>query len=371
MALQLSLMVQLPRRLGGIDGAACYITGTSVLPTSRLIDIRDTHPLLSPSLCDLADVHTIRASEISLLLHVLSHRLPTLLDQLLAQPGRKPVKLLVLDALTELFHTHDRVSKDTLFERSRSLTEISYHLHAIASKYQLAVFVLNEVVDVFDRNAGADVGRPGEVLYREQSRWFSRADDVPGGSRKEASLGLVWANQVNARIMLSRTERMRVVDDEDGRQTKRPRLEDPPSPVARPIRIRRLNVIFSSVGKPVALDYVVRKDGITTLPEDTIPDGIMPPPSLLPPDRRPRPTQAVTTIAGMSPFDIGTLAADVPPQSGTSGEDEVAAQSAVAEAEEGPQQEASGDEWDQYWKEVDAHDDWYSATEFASSSQGF
>lgn len=367
------MMVQLPHRLGGIDGATCYITGTSILPTSRLIDIRETHPLLSPSLCDLADVHTIRASEIPLLLHVLSHRLPTLLDQLLAQPGRKPVKLLVLDALTELFHTHDRVSKDTLFERSRSLTEISHHLHTLASKYQIAVLVLNEVSDVFDRSADADAGRPGEVLYREQSRWFNRADDIPGGSRKEASLGLVWANQVNARIMLSRTERMRVVDDEDGRRTKRPRLEDPQAHLAQPIRIRRLNVIFSSVGQPVALDYVVRKDGITTLPDDTVPDSTMPrpPPPLPPPAHRPRPTQGVATIAGVSPFDIGTIAIDALPEPSLSAEDEIGEQSAITEAEEGPQQEGSSDEWDQYWKDADAQDDWYSTTDFASSSQGF
>lgn len=359
------MMVQLPPRLGGIAGATCYITGTSTLPTSRLIDIRETHPLLSPSLCDLADVHTIRAGEIPLLLHVLSHRLPTLLDQLLAQPGRKPVKLLVLDALTELFHTHDRVSKDTLFERSRSLTEISHRLHTLASKYQIAVLVLNEVVDVFDRSADADAGRPGEVLYREQSRWFNRADDIPGGSRKEASLGLVWANQVNARIMLSRTERMRVMDDDDGRRAKRLRLEDSQAHLAQPVRIRRMNVIFSSVGKPVALDYVVRRDGITTLPEDSVPDHTT---SLPPPSHRPPPPEAVATIAGVSPYDMGTIASDALPQFS---QDEVGEQSAIAEAEEGPQQEGSSDEWDQYWKEADAHDDWYSTTDFASSSQGF
>ncbi|KAH9934895.1 P-loop containing nucleoside triphosphate hydrolase protein, partial [Fomitopsis serialis] len=268
LALQLSLMVQLPPRLGGIAGSTCYVTVTTLLPTSRLIDIRDNHPLLSPSLCDLSDVHTIKAPGIPILLHVLSRRLPDLLDQLLSQRDRKPVKLLVIDALTELFHSHDRVSKDTLFQRSKDLTKISALLHGIASKYQIAVLVLNEVVDVFEQSADADMGRPDEVLYREQSRLFSRADYVPGGSRKEASLGLVWANQINVRVMLSRTERMRVLDEDDSRAAKRPRLERPQATVAQPIRVRRLNVIFSSVGPPAALDYVVRKEGITTLPED-------------------------------------------------------------------------------------------------------
>ncbi|KZT65446.1 hypothetical protein DAEQUDRAFT_636775, partial [Daedalea quercina L-15889] len=262
--------------------------------------------------------------EIPMLLHVLSQRLPALLDHLLAQRDHKPVKLLVMDALTELFHSHGRVSKDTLFERSRNLTEISVHLHSIASKYQIAVVVLNEVVDVFDRSLDADMGRPGELLYREQSRWFNRADNVPGGSHKEASLGLVWANQVNARIMLSRTERMRVLDADDRRDAKRPRFESPQPASTQATRVRRLNVIFSSVGPPAALDYVVLREGIVTVPEDVAPASTMPPPSA---GSRQRPTQVLPT-------------------------------SAVAEAEEGPQ-DGSGDEWDEYWREADAHDDLY------------
>lgn len=342
-------------------GSTCYVTVTTLLPTSRLIDIRDNHPLLSPSLCELSDVHTIKAPGIPILLHVLSRRLPDLLDQLLSQRDRKPVKLLVIDALTELFHSHDRFSKDTLFQRSKDLTEISALLHGIASKYQIAVLVLNEVVDVFDRSADADLGQPDEVLYREQARLFNSADYVPGGSRKEASLGLVWANQINARVMLSRTERMRVLDEDDSRGAKRARLEHPQATVVQPIRVRRLNVIFSSVGPPVALDYVVRKDGIATLPEDVAPESTMP----LPSARRPVPTQ-VPTIDGVSPFDMGVIEGDGLPSSPFAG-DVGGAQAAVAEAEEGPQ-DGSGDEWDEYWKELDAHGDLYN-THFASSSQ--
>ncbi|KAF9519166.1 hypothetical protein BS47DRAFT_1482159 [Hydnum rufescens UP504] len=53
--------------------------------------------------------------------------------------------------------------------------------------------------------------------YKCQANWFGRTplhlsrEGVT--NRKEASLGLVWANQLNARIMLSRTSRKRPVPD--------------------------------------------------------------------------------------------------------------------------------------------------------------
>ncbi|EGN96037.1 hypothetical protein SERLA73DRAFT_185531, partial [Serpula lacrymans var. lacrymans S7.3] len=76
LALQLSLLVQLPTALGGVLGSSCYLTSSSTLSTERLDQLLHAHPLLSLSLCDLKNVHTISTSSPELLFHVLSTILP-------------------------------------------------------------------------------------------------------------------------------------------------------------------------------------------------------------------------------------------------------------------------------------------------------
>ncbi|KAH9951383.1 P-loop containing nucleoside triphosphate hydrolase protein [Amylocystis lapponica] len=358
LALQLSLMVQLPRRLGGLAGSACIITTTSTLPTSRIMEMSRAHPLLSPSLCGLAGIHTMKAPEISILLHVLSSILPALLDDRASRPGSKPVKLLVIDTLTELFHSENTVSSDTLMRRSKALIELSSLLHFIANKYHIAVVVLNEVIATFDRVNGADSGEPDEVLYHDQARLFGRANSIPGEDRREASLGLTWANQVNTRIMLSRTERTRFVDDVDDRATKRRKLEGDVQCVdPRMMRIRRLSVIFSPLVAPSSLDYVVTDEGISTIPENP---AFFPPQPLADLRLPPLPATPDQNILGVSPFDVNLDEEDpgladngVPSSSNAAG-----AIPEVTEAEAGPPG-VEEDEWDQYWKDADTEEALY------------
>ena len=112
--MQLALCVQLPSRLGGVSGAACFLSTSWTLPTNRLVEMINSHPALSSAVCGLADVHTIKTPTIPLLLHVLSETLPAFLDSRKSQPQTKPVKLLVIDAITELFHSDEAVSTTTL-----------------------------------------------------------------------------------------------------------------------------------------------------------------------------------------------------------------------------------------------------------------
>ncbi|KAG7452751.1 P-loop containing nucleoside triphosphate hydrolase protein [Guyanagaster necrorhizus] len=273
LALQLSLLVQIPSRLGGLLGSTCYLTTSSVLPTARLLDILDAHPLLSPSLCGLHDVHTMSCPTIPVLIHVLSITLPQFVDSKLADSATKPVKLLVIDALGELFHTTDKTTTKTLVQRSRDIAQVSSLLHILSSKYNIAVVVLNEVVDAFDPEPVE--ANDDNILYSDQSRWFSCADSIHGEDRKEASLGLVWANQVNARIQLSRTSRRRY--PQDSFAEKRLKLDDWSATGASTLThsetdqatlIRRLSIIFSSVSSPASLDYIVGPAGISILPDD-------------------------------------------------------------------------------------------------------
>lgn len=267
-ALQLSLFAQLPQERKGLSGSTCYITTSSNLPTSRLVQMVQTNPSLLGAECSLKDIHTLVTPTIPRLIHVLSERLTPFVDSLGDKAGFKPVRLLVIDALAELFHTVDKTTTSTLVERSKNIAQISSLLHDLVRKHRLAVLILNEVVDVFDRPGPADESEI--LLYSEQARWFSRAHSIPGENMKEASLGMVWANAINTRILLSRTGRRRFLDDAELPSLKRTKpvvcSAKSSAPASRNLAlIRRLSVIFSSVSRPASLDFVVTEAGISAI----------------------------------------------------------------------------------------------------------
>ena len=99
----------------------------------------------------------------------------------------------------------------------------------------------------------------------------SIARTLYGENRKEAALGLVWLNQINARVMLSRTRRRQYIEDtEEEKGQKRRKTEgetdgksdfgDPLSE-REPSLIRRVTVIFNSAGPSASCDYVVTSAG--------------------------------------------------------------------------------------------------------------
>lgn len=263
------MYVQAPPSHRGLSGVACYLTTSSILHTARLLQIAETNGLLSVG-CGLENVHTISVPTVSVLQRVLSETLPDFIHQA-SVDKRKPVKLLVIDALGELFHSNNKTTTATLVERSQDLVRISANLHNLARKYRLAVLVLNEVIDVFNRSSQTDELQ-GDMRYDQQSRWFSTAEFFGNGS-KEAVLGLTWANQLNIRIILSRTGRRKYLGRDDIPKRRNLSVSDP-SPHSmeeaqtEPELIRRLSVLFSNVASPISLDYIVTECGISVV-EDT------------------------------------------------------------------------------------------------------
>ncbi|KAJ2917639.1 hypothetical protein MD484_g2769, partial [Candolleomyces efflorescens] len=278
-ALQLSLFVQNPPELGGISGSACYLTTSAKLPTGRLKQISDSNSQLSPT-CGLDNVHTISISTVPILQNILSNILPSFIKE--KKSSRRPVKLVIMDALTELFHSSEKTSKATLFDRSKDLNEIASALHTIAGTHNVAVVVINEVIDRFER--GPAPSSSTDLIYSDKSRWFNTCNSVPGENTKEASLGLVWANQLNARIMLSKTGRRRYIDESELLQSqqqpqKKARVGSDSSAPQQPTYdddtqqatlVRRLSVIFSSVSAPVSMDYIITHEGFRVLPDELL-----------------------------------------------------------------------------------------------------
>jgi DNA repair protein RAD57 len=357
--------VQLPVAQGGLNGSALYFTTSGGLPTPRLVQLLHEHPLLAGSRCTLDNVQTSSTKTVSSLLRILSDVLPASIlnnaNTFAAAPPRPPLKLLVVDSLAELLHHDDdgaKTSTTTLAERSRNLSAIAAQLHALAATHDLAVVALNRVTDVWDRDrrADADLGlRPSELLYADQARIFDgRADSEGGGGSKSAALGLVWANQVNARIMLSRTERRQqrqqrhanryypvavAANKEGGHDRKRLRAEGGGAVRADDVGVRRLSVVFSSVCAPGSVDFVITSRGVETLPTDEDLSIVPVPPQSM---RTAMTGSALAAgavrppLADVSPLDVGSVASDF--QSARLGD---------------PPEGGAEDDEDAYWREVD------------------
>ena len=227
--------------------------------------------------------------------------------------------------------------------------------------------MLNEVTDVFDRGLGADVDNCGGLIYRDQARWFNRAHSLPGEDRKEACLGLVWANQVNARILLSRTGRRRYLGDFPSRREKHPKLVDschrggesscipvPQVTEEQATLIRRLSIIFTSVGLPTSLDYIVTTGGLVFLPQDG---------DLLPEaERQTSPIQPPHSGETIIATDVAL----------NQGEELVCPPLDVAYSQDEKEKEDHSvdglpeDEWETYWRDNEISDDAYKNLDLES-----
>ena len=251
----------------------------------------------------------------------------------------KPLKLLVIDSLAELL-LEDKVSTATLADRSRNLSAIAAQLHALAATRQLAVLAINRVTDVWERRADADPGLPGELIYAEHARIFGRAE----GASKSAALGLVWANQINARVMLARTQRRRALPAERARERKRLRAEigggggggGAAAAVVRAddVVVRRLSVVFSAVCAPAEVDFIVTFRGVETCADD---DDATEPAALATAALALATNIARPPLAEVSPLDVGSVVSDLrPPEPG-----------------DGPVRAPEEDDEDAYWRDVD------------------
>lgn len=274
----------------------------------------------------LDNVHTMHVTEVDGLEHALAYMVPNVIDVSARSPNtngnsrssRLPISLIVIDSIGALFRSSYDSNQGGLPQRSRMLCVLADRLKYLAHKYNIAVVVINQVSDVF-RNPSfpdtssrisrpnspaltTDAGRESPVpdnvqptmTYKVQSQYFSGQTKALW---KEASLGLVWANAVNVRIMLSRTGRRRPLDSQDlTRRIKRPRTIDgryrqgleeeerlagnatrntsstlaPAGPSAdqswEATLIRRMHLVFSPFAKQDCLDYVIMQSGIHSLP---------------------------------------------------------------------------------------------------------
>ncbi|KAG8953678.1 hypothetical protein FRC04_001882 [Tulasnella sp. 424] len=290
LALQLCLTVQLPVGKGGQEGSSCYIASGSAIATQRLEELLQEHPQLSADSCSFDHIHACLIDNTKALTYYLREEVPSLAERCAADG--KPLKLLVIDSLGSLFQWAGKADTRQLVERAKVLGEVASLLHHLVSSLCLAAVVVNDVTAVFDGEGSVPNGSSSsdrhELIYKEQSRWFNRPDDTFLDEKKDASMGLVWANQINSRIFLTRTGRMKEWVDEpvtaaeptggegEERSSKRRRVDeahhniDGNGSVSRPstrasILLRRIDVVFSAFGPPRSMDFVITRAGIRTV----------------------------------------------------------------------------------------------------------
>nr|POE53390.1 dna repair protein rhp57 [Quercus suber] len=286
--LTLLLSVQLPFP-DGLGKSALYISTEAPLQTTRLAQILSAHPKLcalpdarKPSLKRIQSthIHDLEAQE-----HILRYQVPVAIQ-------RHDVGLIVVDSIAANYRPEFGKSVaqngyEPLARRNHQLAQTGALLRSLAHKHNLAVVVANQIADRF---ASFEPLHPA-VLASQQSHRSSPAstapslpcapspaaptllstDDpfaldhqqlffsgwgdsppspsatttvtAPAPNLKTPSLGLVWANQLAARIALLRD----------------------PSDVRAGAASRTCKVVFSAWAPPSATEYEIWTGGVRSL----------------------------------------------------------------------------------------------------------
>ncbi|EKG19715.1 DNA recombination and repair protein Rad51 [Macrophomina phaseolina MS6] len=257
--LTLLLAAQLPPP-HGLSKSALYISTEAPLATTRLTQLLQQHPRLSslpastkPSLQRILSIQT---PDLEYQDHVLRYQLPVAI-------ARHDVGLVVLDSVAANYRAeferpeHDRrAGVEAMARRSAMLVELGALLRSVARAHGVAVVVANQVSDRFaappppppppsasattsrtashnSQSGGAGGGGPGPggpraptpgppssqpapppplalspepLSLDHQQRWFTGWGDArttaAATALKTPALGLVWTNQLAARIAL-------------------------------------------------------------------------------------------------------------------------------------------------------------------------
>lgn len=148
-----------------------------------------------------------------------------------------PVKLIVIDSIAALFRSEFDNTPADLKRRSSFFFKISGRLRALAEKFGLAVVITNQVVDFVGTNEGVNGLRIGNLgcLYTS-------------GRRVCPALGLAWANCVNTRLFISRSEE--VLGEEDGGSSVCVRSR------------RHIHVVFAPHLPPSSCEFTILREGV-------------------------------------------------------------------------------------------------------------
>ncbi|MCD6547835.1 MAG: DNA repair and recombination protein RadA [Nanoarchaeota archaeon] len=155
LAFQLAVNVQLPEEKGGLNGAAAWIDTEGTFRPSRVIQIAKALGLNPNKVLENIKVARAYSADHQILL---VEKLPELFKKF---PN---IKLIIVDSLTSIFRS-EYVGRGTLAERQQKLNKHIHALQRLADRYNVAVYVTNQVMarpDIFFGDPTAAVG--GNVI---------------------------------------------------------------------------------------------------------------------------------------------------------------------------------------------------------------
>jgi DNA repair protein RAD57 len=229
LCLSLLLSAQLPPP-HGLSRSSIYISTESPLNTTRLHQILSTHPLytsLSPTtpLPSLNNIHTLPVTDLESQDHILTFQLPLAIRRFSAG-------LVIIDSVAANYRAeHSTSSSSGLADRAAELAKLGSLLRRLATEENVAVILTNQVADRFDdysggptqelRGTGVGSSSPGGTPHPHphldtimsldyQSRFFTgwgnkrpmQHNQYQREELKTPALGLAWANQIAARVVL-------------------------------------------------------------------------------------------------------------------------------------------------------------------------
>ncbi len=142
LAFQLAINVQLPEDVGGLNGGAVWIDTEGTFRPQRIVQISEARGLDPKQILKNIKVARAYSSDHQILL---AEKIPELIN------NGFNAKLIIVDSLTSLFR-YEFVGRGTLAERQQKLNKHIHTLQRIADRYNLVVYVTNQVMarpDVF------------------------------------------------------------------------------------------------------------------------------------------------------------------------------------------------------------------------------
>lgn len=133
---QLAVSTQLPKDKGGLGGTVLFIDTEGTFRPERIESIAKALDLDSEA--TLANIMVVRATTTEQ--QILSVERA---DKLIKE---KNIKLIIMDSLTSLFRS-EFVGRGALAERQQKLNQLIHRLQILADKYNLAVYITNQVMD--------------------------------------------------------------------------------------------------------------------------------------------------------------------------------------------------------------------------------
>ncbi len=145
MGFQLSVNVQLPKDKGGLDGGCLYVDTEGTFRPERVQNMIKSAGLKEEDALNRIIVVRTPTTEKQILTIERA-------DKLVEDYG---VKLIVVDSMTSLFRA-EYIGRGSLGERQQKLNMHVHQLQRLADKYNLAVYITNQVMD----NPGILFGDP-------------------------------------------------------------------------------------------------------------------------------------------------------------------------------------------------------------------